>query len=46
MDLKENHRYNTQVQFQMAVLDTEYTDLVVMAEPNSEMALANEGIKR
>ena len=40
MNLKENHRYYTQVQFQMAVFNTDYTDFVVMTEPNSEMTLA------
>ena len=39
MNIKQNHRYYTQVQFQMAVFDTQYTDFVVMTEPNSEMTL-------
>ena len=39
MQLKPNHRYYTQIQFQMAVFNTRYTDFVVMTEPNSEMTL-------
>ena len=39
MNLKQNNIYYTQVQFQMAVFNTVYTDFVVMTEPNSEMTL-------
>ena len=39
LKLKTSHRYYTQIQFQMLVFDTSYTDLVVMTYPNSEMCI-------
>ncbi|CAC5408719.1 unnamed protein product [Mytilus coruscus] len=40
LHLKNNHKYYTQVQFQMFVYDTDYCDFVVMTSPNDVILLA------
>ncbi|CAG2244518.1 unnamed protein product [Mytilus edulis] len=40
LHLKNNHKYYTQIQFQMFVYDTDYCDFVVMTSPNDVILLA------